>query len=170
MKKIKKLTAMLLTLVMSLALAVPCFAAGSNAGIESYTYDLGNGITAVITVQPAENVPKPYAPTVDVNRTASPNDHFSLPLYPSDGSMCNAHVMNMAPLRSDINMSVHFEVVFYNGQNFEPRSFTVTPRHTATINLVDNRGVGLDCEISVDVTAMNADSVDYNYWHFQENN
>ena len=166
MKKMKKLTALLLTLVMSLALAVPCFAADNNAGIESY-YDLGNGITAVITVQPADNVPKPYAPRVDVDRTASPTDSFSYPLYPSDGTKCDAHVMNMAPLRSGINMSVHFDVVFNNGQTFSPKSFTVAPRYTATINLVDNRGNGLDCEIFVDVAVMNADSVDFNYWHFQ---
>ena len=167
MKKIKKLTAMLLTLVMSLALAVPCFAADKNAGDEVYTYDLGNGIIATITVQPADNVLKPYAPHIDVNRTASPTDSFRYSLYPSDGAKCDAHVMNMAPLRSGINMSVHFDVVFNNGQNFSPKSFTVTPRHTATINLVDSRGNGLDCDIFVDAAAMNADSVDFNYWHIQ---
>lgn len=165
MKKMKKLTSMLLALTMSLILAVPCFAAESDVTTE--VYDLGNGVIATITIQPADRVPKPFSPEVDVNGTASPSKTLTYSLFPSDGTHCNAHVMNMEAQSSGTNMSVHFEVRFHNGQQWQSQSNTVTPRMTATINITDTTGNGLDCDIVTNISAINSESVAYNYWHFQ---
>lgn len=75
--------------------------------------------------------------------------------------------MNMEELRSGINMSVHFDVLFHNGQKSELKSYTVAPRMNASIVLTDTTGAGLDCDITTTVSVVNTDSVDYNYWHFQ---
>lgn len=167
MKKMKKLASMLLTLAMSLTLAVPCFAADNT--VDAKVYDLGNGITATVTVQPADRVPKLFSPTVDVYGTASPSRTLSYSLFPSDGGHCDAHVMNMEAQGSGNNMSVHFEVQFHNGQKWESQSSTVSPRMVATLNITDNTGAGLDCDIVTDISAINSESVDYNYWHNQGN-
>lgn len=167
MKNMKKLTAVVLTLIMSLTLAVPCFA--TDSPVEKEVYDLGNGVIATITVQPADSVPKPFVAKVDVSGTANPSETLSYRLHPADGGRCDAHVMNMAEQGSGMDMSVHFEVVFYNGQRTEFKSLTVSPRMTANISLNDTTGTGLDCDIVTDISAVNSDSIGYNYWHFQEN-
>lgn len=46
----KKVFSLMLCFVLTVALAVPCFAQGNERVIASYTEDLGNGITSVTTI------------------------------------------------------------------------------------------------------------------------
>lgn len=161
----KKLASMLLTLAMSLTLAIPCFAADNT--VETKVYDLGNGIIATVTVQPADRVPKPLAPEIDVSGTASPSKTLIYTLFPSDGGYCEANVMNKESLGSGRNMSVHFEVQFHNGQQWESQSNTVFPGMVANLDITDTTGNGLDCDIVTNISAINSESVNYNYWHIQ---
>ena len=90
MKKIKKLTALLLTLVMSLALAVPCFAAEPQTGPEKNGIYLKEGDTVVVngvivSLKKADEVEAHNTARAGVHYVANTRTWTNFDMYSDDG-------------------------------------------------------------------------------------
>ena len=129
MKKMRKVMALVLTMVLCVALGVPAFAAGSSSesGVTTKTYTFGNIIVTVVKA-PNEITPMPLGSDYIEDALASPTARHTFTLERGEGPTCNAHVFNESKDGTLLEASFSFTI---NGKTVELPSETVEPRMNA---------------------------------------
>lgn len=95
MKTMRKVTALILTMVLCVALGVPAFAADSSSesDVTTKTYTFGNIIVTVVKA-PNEITPMPLGSDYIEDALARPTARHTFTLERGEGPTCGAHVYN----------------------------------------------------------------------------
>lgn len=156
-----------MALVMSLSLCVGAFA--QDNGVKKTTvYDLGNGISAVVTIESGDSAIQSRAGSTFTD-TASPRKVHNYNLVTADGDRAFVWVTNEEDEDSGIQMKVSYSVTV-NGENVVIDPEITDPGDIAKIRLESNTNTGISGRIVTTIEAYRASSVTYTYeieqyWH-----
>lgn len=156
----KKSLALVMALAMTLSLCVSAVAV--ECGTEKTTvYDIGNGISAVVTVSPAENGIQPRTGSIFTD-VANPTKTHNYNLIAADGDCAYVWVTNEENEDSDIQLKVTYSITV-NGEVISIEPEIVDPGDIAKIRLESNTGSGISGRIVTTIQAYRASSATYTY-------
>lgn len=155
----KKLLSLTLALVLSLSLCIPAFAV-EQSGIVEHVYDLGDGIIAIVGVEPVDDMG--IMPYVDFSGVASPTKVIPMSMLPNEGNFLDVRVWNDEAKNSGINMEVTFEVTA-NGQTVTLPAQVVEPTSRGYTQIQSTNGKGLTAHVVTTIKAVNTPSVHYTF-------
>ena len=161
MKTMRKVTALILTMVLCVALGVPAFAADSSSesNVTTKTYTFGNIIVTVVKA-PNEITPMPLGSDYIEDALASPTARHTFTLERGEGPTCGTHVYNES--RDDTLLEASFSFTI-NGETVKLPSETVEPRMNANFFIESANGEDLVGRTVTTIEALNSDSVRYSY-------
>lgn len=157
MKKLHRLSALVLALVLAMSVTLlPAAAAAPDAesGITTKTYDLGNDIVVVVTTAPNDITPMPLHSDRVLEALADPTASYTFYLERGEGPNCRANVWNDST--DGTAMDATFEI---SGLT------SITERIPANSNTnffaYDKQGNDLTGKAVINIKAVNAPSVRY---------
>ena len=155
----KKLLSLTLALVLSLSLCIPAFAVEQSGRVE-HVYDLGDGIIAIVGVEPVDDTG--IMPCVNFSGVASPTEVIPMSMLPSDGNFLDVRVWNDEAKNSGINMEVTFKVTA-NGKTMTLPAQVVEPASRGYTQIQSTNCEGLTAHVVTTIKAIDTPSVRYTF-------